>query len=322
MKDAITVKAEVVDDGLSEIERSELLSAETQINKGLQSFFEIGSALRQIQENKLYRADYSSFEEYLEIRWGMSREQGYRDIAAAKVAQNLLPIGNTPPTAESQIRLLAPLDKEEQCQVWEAAIKRTPNGTPTAATVAMVLSERGLPVPKSALPKGTFTEANRNSDELYTPFELLQSAYYCLGDIDLDPCSNSLEEPNVKAKSHYTKELDGLDPNRIWAGTLFINPPYSAPNPWISRLNIEYLHHEVDAAIILLPVDPSTGWWSALAQYPVCLINQRLKFIGATGSARFASAAFYLGPDLAKFYECFRGWGEIRQTLEPGLFAE
>ena len=319
---AITVQAEVVtDDDLSGIERAAFQYAETQIEKAQQSFVEMGMALKQIQENKLYRIDYSTFEEYLETRWGMSREQGYRNINAATVAQNLLPIGNIP-TAESQVRLLSPLPEEQQREVWADAIKRTVTGAPTAATVATVLAERGLKVPKSALPKNGFTEPGRDSDELYTPFDFLQSVYYCLGEIDLDPCSNSLEEPNVKAKSHYTKALDGLAFQRIWAGKIFMNPPYSAPRPWVERLLEEHAVGEVEEAICLLPVDPSTGWWQALIDHPVCLISKRLQFVGGTGSARFASAAFYLGNDVGKFHENFRGWGEIRQTVEAGMFGE
>jgi hypothetical protein len=319
---AIAVHSEVVtDNDLSGIERGAFQYAESQIEEGLQSFVQIGTALKQIQENKLYRAEYSTFEEYLETRWGMSREQGYRNINAATVAQNLLPIGNIP-TAESQVRLLSPLPAEQQCEVWADAIKRTVTGAPTAATVAMVLAERGLKVPKSALPKSGFTEPNRDSDELYTPFEFLQSVYYCLGEIDLDPCSNSLEEPNVKAKSHYTKELDGLGFQRIWAGKIFMNPPYSAPRTWVERLLEEHAVGEVEEAICLLPVDPSTGWWQALTDHAVCLISRRLHFVGGTGSARFASAAFYLGNDVGKFHQHFRGWGEIRQTVESGMFGE
>lgn len=319
---AITVHSEVVfDDSLSSTERAELQHFEAEITLGLQSFIEIGAALKQIQENKLYRADYSTFENYLETRWGMSREQGYRNISAATVAQNLLPIGNIP-TAESQVRLLSPLSEEQQREVWADAISCTVVGAPTAATVAMVMAERGLKVPKSALPKNGFTELGRDSDELYTPFEFLQSVYYCLGEIDLDPCSNSLEEPNVKARSHYTKAIDGLAFQRIWAGKIFMNPPYSAPKPWVERLLEEHAVGEVEEAICLLPVDPSTAWWQALCDHPVCLISRRLQFVGGTGSARFASAAFYLGNDLPKFYNLFKGWGEIRQTVEPGMFGE
>lgn len=322
VEDAIAVKAEIVSskteivssNGLSDIEITALKYAEDQIEKGLQSFIEIGAALKQIQENKLYRAQYLTFEAYLESRWGMSREQGYRNISAATVAKNLLPIGNIP-TAESQVRLLSPLSEDEQRQVWADAVKRTPAGTPTAATVASVLAERGLKVPKSALPKGTFTEEGRDSDELYTPPDFLESVYKCLGEIDLDPCSNSLTNPNVKAKSHYTKELDGLAPSRVWAGTVYMNCPYSKPGPWVNRLHEGFSYVDVDKAIALLPCDPSTAWWEVLTEYPVCLLNKRLKFIGATGSARFASAAFYLGADLRAFYAAFSEWGEVRQSI-------
>jgi phage N-6-adenine-methyltransferase len=313
-----SVDVELVDvPALCEAEQHAFQQHEATIERGMRTYYEVGSALLQIREAKLYRASYNTFEEYVSQRWGMERSKAYRDISAAQVAQNLLPIGNIP-SSESQTRLIARLEPEEQREVWQHVLERT-EGKPTATAVAEVLHERGHAVPNSA--KATYTEEGRDSDELWTPQDLVLKIETFLGRIDLDPCSNSLETPNIPAEAHYTKDMNGLNPQRIWAGKLFINPPYSKPAPWVNRL-LDELSQEVEEALILLPVDSSTAWWASLRDYSVLLFDHRLQFVGATGSARFASALFYCGDRLDRFYHFFEGEGEIRQTLVPGLFRE
>lgn len=63
------------------------------ITNGKAAFLEVGEALGEIRDNKLYKAKYSSFEAYLEERWQISRAQGYRLIAGFKVAK-MSPIGD------------------------------------------------------------------------------------------------------------------------------------------------------------------------------------------------------------------------------------
>jgi len=48
----------------------------------------------EIRDNRLYRSDYATFEEYCRERWGWSRSYIHRQIAAAEIS-NLLPQGNT-----------------------------------------------------------------------------------------------------------------------------------------------------------------------------------------------------------------------------------
>ena len=48
------------------------------------------------------------------------------------------------------------------------------------------------------------------STEHYTPQYILDAVIACMGAIDLDPCSNSKEIPNVPAARHYTIRDNGL----------------------------------------------------------------------------------------------------------------
>lgn len=121
--------------GLTFEEQTRLAECETVIEKGLKTFVEVGNALLEIRDSKLYRQEFGTFEEYCRERWRMSIAQGKRLIAAAEVVQNLAPIGAIP-THESQVRPLAGLEPEQQREAWRIASEATAN--PTAAFVEQV----------------------------------------------------------------------------------------------------------------------------------------------------------------------------------------
>lgn len=86
---------------------------ETIIERGLATFIEVGTALREIHNLKLYQKDYDTFENYCVQRWGFSRSVGYDYLAAANVAEN---VGST---LQKDLTLtkavaLAPLTPESQ----------------------------------------------------------------------------------------------------------------------------------------------------------------------------------------------------------------
>jgi rubrerythrin len=91
-------------------ERELLAELEAVVERGMQTFIEVGQALMAIRDQRLYRETHSSFEKYLDERWGISRAQGYRVIDAARVADAVSPIGDV--KNEAIARELAPLLRE------------------------------------------------------------------------------------------------------------------------------------------------------------------------------------------------------------------
>src|SRR5437588_12840187 len=75
-----------------------LLELEQVIARSKKAYLEVGNALREMQERKLYRdAGYSTFESYCKERWAFSRSVGYDYINAANVAENVgLTLQNQP----------------------------------------------------------------------------------------------------------------------------------------------------------------------------------------------------------------------------------
>lgn len=133
---------------LTQDESKRLKECEKVIERGIDTFYQVGNALAEIRELRLYRLAYPTFEDYCKKRWDMSRFYAHRLIDAAQVVENLLPMGNIP-ASERQARELAPYEPEVQQAVWHIALSTAPTneeGQPvlTAAhirTVANVLTD-------------------------------------------------------------------------------------------------------------------------------------------------------------------------------------
>jgi hypothetical protein len=112
-----------------------LQSCERIIKAGQQTFVEVGTALMQIRDGRLYRAEFRTFEDYCQKRWGWSQNYGKRLVDASAVVGNLksLPIGRLP-TTESQTRPLTVLPPEQQREAWQKATTRAAaNNKPVTA---------------------------------------------------------------------------------------------------------------------------------------------------------------------------------------------
>lgn len=126
--------------GLSVVETAKLENLECVIAGGLKSFVEVGRALLQIRDERLYRATHMNFETYCQEKWDMTRRHAYRLVAAADVIDTLGPVGLTPAN-ESQVRPLTRLPKDEQAAAWKEAVKVS-DGKPTAAVVEKIVASR------------------------------------------------------------------------------------------------------------------------------------------------------------------------------------
>lgn len=119
---------------LTESESIQLQRCERDISCGLAN---VGNAIRLIHDEKLWRGEYFSFEEYCEKRWGWKKSQAYNMISAGDVIRN---ISNNStivekPTKESQCRPLASLPPQKQAEAWQDAVESAEGDQPTAAEV-------------------------------------------------------------------------------------------------------------------------------------------------------------------------------------------
>lgn len=129
---------------LSIDERNELERCEVVIKQGLEKFKEVGRAFQTISEKRLYRLEYSNFNDYCRDKWGMVQQTATRFIRAYETVSNLEsePIGSLLPQSESQARPLTSLEPEAQREAWKEVVHQAEqSGQPiTAAKVQDVVS--------------------------------------------------------------------------------------------------------------------------------------------------------------------------------------
>lgn len=97
---------------------------EAVIERGLTTFVDVGEALTEIRDSRLYRETYTTWEAYCQGRWGWSASRGHDLIRAAAIVA--LVSGDTKPADERQARALRPLiDQPEVLRdVWAGVIER------------------------------------------------------------------------------------------------------------------------------------------------------------------------------------------------------
>ena len=125
------------------------------VKEGLATFVEVGLALAELRDNRLYRDDYPSFDEFVESEFGIKRARAYQLIKAAGVQERLSTTVDTSkngetvlPVNERQARELAKLPEEKQAKAWEKAVKAADGEQPTAEQVSEVVEKMQPPEEK------------------------------------------------------------------------------------------------------------------------------------------------------------------------------
>jgi DNA N-6-adenine-methyltransferase (Dam) len=311
------------------------------VKRSAQDIIAIGRILIEVQSLLGHgnRADSQGFQAWLKAEFDWDYRTAHRFMSVARTFKNdnlsdfaiapsalyLLSAPSTPEEARqealsraargeamtySQSRAMIhaytqPADKEEA----------RGDGNPAARAESLT--------PQPAQPRFLGIALSSESDEHYTPDRELAAVYACLGEIDLDPCSNSRTTPNVLAKAHLTRQEDGL--RHPWHGKVFMNPPYSDVRAWMQKLCDEYADGRVIEAIALTKNDTSTGWFQMIWQGAavVCFPDHRLKFKGNDTQAPQAHVFAYFGRNLERFYQTFHGTvGVCVRVMQDGSSRE
>jgi site-specific DNA-methyltransferase (adenine-specific) len=129
---------------LTKLESKKFQECEQIIERGLGTFYEVGTALLAIRDERLYRVTHGTFEEYCRDRWRMVASRARQLIGAAQVVANLESVTIVTPDNESQARELAPLEPDAQREVWKKVVETAPNGNYTAAQIRAIVNEREI----------------------------------------------------------------------------------------------------------------------------------------------------------------------------------
>jgi len=142
------------------------------------------------------------------------------------------------------------------------------------------------------------------------------------GQIWLDPCSGSVTN-NIPCAVRYFKNDNGLAQHQTWSKTVFVNPPFSDPLPWVERCCFEIARGNVSAAIMLLKAgtisNVKTGELINKYASAICHWRGRINFLNDEGNAvkgsDFDCVFIYFGSRLDLFRQAFGGRGTIA-TIE------
>lgn len=152
-------------------ETARLTELEAVIEKGVNTFIEVGDALLIIREEKLYRNEHETFEVYCRVRWQFGRARANQLIEAAQITHVITEspggtmatngshsetpaVGNaTPvPATERQVRALAKLPESERAEAWQEVVEAAGDAKVTAKNLADVVNRRLGPTPEILCP--------------------------------------------------------------------------------------------------------------------------------------------------------------------------
>lgn len=154
---------------LSQSEQGRLTELEQVVERGQQTFVQVGTALLAIRDEKLYRLTSDTFEGYCQVRWGFTRRRAEQIMQAANVIAELSVESeksekffasdegkkkdSTPlPATESHAKELASAPAGKRAKTWDKAVRTAPKdkktGQPkvTAAHVRRVVREESAPI--------------------------------------------------------------------------------------------------------------------------------------------------------------------------------
>jgi hypothetical protein len=107
---------------MSTTEIKDRLSAlEEVIHNGQRTFVEVGFALAEIRNNKLYRETHDTFEAYCKERWGWTRGRAYQLMDSAEICLGLPSEMSTVVDSERKARELSRVKPEHREEVVKAA---------------------------------------------------------------------------------------------------------------------------------------------------------------------------------------------------------
>ncbi len=144
-------------------ESARLSYCEQTIAIGLKNFVDVGTALLEIQQHRLYRSTHATFAAYCKEQWGMSGRRSYQMIESAQIV-GLLPFksGEQPqivvaenvnhgsqteskplpaPNNERSIRPLSKVPKEKVAETYQRAVEIAGGEAPTAAQTEQAVEE-------------------------------------------------------------------------------------------------------------------------------------------------------------------------------------
>ena len=169
------------------------------------------------------------------------------------------------------------------------------------------------------------------SNEWYTPAEIISLVREVLGEIDLDPASNEIANQVVGAEEYFSK--DGLE--LTWHGSVFLNPPYGTSGmqgKFLAKALSEYTQENISQCIVLTKSVPGYLWYDDMFHVywmgDICITYDRISFYKPEwvhngkiiypkdAKSKTASTFWYLGPKPELFEKVFSRLGMVINPIQ------
>lgn len=121
---------------------------EAEIENDEAAFLRVADNLMEIRERQLYGIMADTFEEYVRIRWGWTKQRAYQLIAARKVVDSLPPESQLVVDSETKARPLVSVPEKQRAKVVQQAVADAPNGKPTARHIEEAAERVTAPTPQ------------------------------------------------------------------------------------------------------------------------------------------------------------------------------
>jgi len=117
-----------------------LIELEEVIDRGRRSFIEVGLALMEIRDSRLYKErGYPSFDDYCRDHWGFRRSYAHDLIQSARAVAELPKVSGIPDNPGQAVEL-ARAPEGERAEVWQKVTES--DAAPTAATIRAIVDSR------------------------------------------------------------------------------------------------------------------------------------------------------------------------------------
>lgn len=170
-------------------------------------------------------------------------------------------------------------------------------------------------------------QTSAESDEWYSPADLVRSARFVLGgEIDLDPATDAYGQRTIRAAAMMNRRTNGLE-HPWFAKRVYVNPPgreQGAAARWWAKAIAEHRAHRAGSiffvcfSLNLLQTAQNTTGVHPLA-WPMCIPSKRLgyKKPGRKISQPPHPSALVLitrsDRAVSRFYDMFSGWGYVHR---------
>lgn len=150
-------------------------------------------------------------------------------------------------------------------------------------------------------------------DDYYTPPVVIKAARQAMGGIDVDPATHAYANMVVQAKTFFTVQENGL--TKQWAGSVWVNPPFSEWGTWAPKIQREWESGRVSAMCIYAASPTITAeHFSPIHRIArgLCVIQGRIPCWGGKSTTPPSGhVVYYAGNEMDRFANAFANIGFV-----------